>query len=256
MKFINDKSPMPSGVHSTVILPDQVEHDIAGQTMTNTLTRNTMDNIYMGSSITLPSNHEKQNQRRSRPKVRNAVILLIFGFVGIVIGAILRAFLSSQSQSQGSSKRSSTDTKKTSTDDLPVVPPSDTDPVVNQLDNYKLQVCNSTNDGNAKTELCTAVDCFSGPHCSCQVYLREEGSTSIIGICNSCRVCDLNSNFAFDCSNIGLSAVKGALLCLSVEMTKMEKCWIHHLEQALAKILVSTLHLIATLIGFASLRRI
>jgi hypothetical protein len=102
MKFIDDKSPMPSGVHSTVILPDQVEHDIAGQTMTNTLTRNTMDNIYMGSSITLPSNHEKQNQRRSRPKVRNAVILLIFGFVGIVIGAILRAFLSSQSQSQGS----------------------------------------------------------------------------------------------------------------------------------------------------------
>lgn len=137
---------------------------------------------------------------RSR-KVRNVVVVL--GVVFIALGIVIAIVASSHKKSDSPSNTAST---TSSQEDFPVSLPSDDEySDVVSLSNYKHHVCNPTDAYETETEFCMAANCFSGPHCSCDMYFRDTISKSTKGLCDSCQVCDLKSNFAFDCSNLGLS---------------------------------------------------
>ncbi|KAL3775954.1 hypothetical protein HJC23_011654 [Cyclotella cryptica] len=139
---------------------------------------------------------------RSR-KVWNVIAIAVLGVVFIAMGIVIAVVVASSHEQSNSS--SSTATTTSSQGDLPISLPSDTSSDIVSLSDYKFHVCNPTDAGEAETELCIAANCFSGPHCACDIYFRDTESNSVNGVCESCHVCDLNSNFAFDCSNLGSS---------------------------------------------------
>jgi hypothetical protein len=118
------------------------------------------------------------------------------------LGAVIAVVASSQKKSDSISITATTTSFQ---EDFPVSPLSDAFSDFVSLSDYKHHVCNPTDAYETETEFCIAANCFSGPHCSCGVYFRDMESSSIKATCDSCRVCDLKSNFAFDCSNLGLS---------------------------------------------------
>lgn len=94
----------------------------------------------------------------------------------------------------------SNDTSYVTTNEEPTPSPTNSYLQDSRIDNYNLKLCNPI-DGEDK-EFCTAGNCYTGPHCSCEIFLRETESSSVIGTCNSCRVCDFDGNISFDCTNL------------------------------------------------------
>lgn len=133
-----------------------------------------------------------------RRKLRNLMATVVTAFV--IVAVFVITLVSSQS------KGNDTITTNTSTQDnvTSILPPQKSP---TQTNNYNYQVCDLVLNEN-DTEFCTAANCFSGPFCSCEIFFRESVSNDVIGVCNSCKVCDFDGNIGYDCSNLGSSVLE------------------------------------------------
>jgi hypothetical protein len=124
--------------------------------------------------------------------------------VVVIVLAVVIVLVVASANNSGGSNTTSVATNPTFQEDVAAKPMPDSSPNDNTLlDNYKFQICNPVEGDNL--EFCTVGNCFAGPHCSCEIYFREEESNNVIGFCNSCRICDFDGNMAFDCGNLGSS---------------------------------------------------
>ena len=129
--------------------------------------------------------------------------------VATVLGVTLIAFtimiakaVSKSANSDGGSQRNSTMTLPTQTEIDDVFEFSSDAAESDLFGSYSFHFCDQIHEDR---ELCTVGNCFTGPHCSCEIYFRAVESNSVIGTCDSCQVCDFNGEIAFDCSNLGSS---------------------------------------------------
>eukprot|EP00956_Cyclotella_meneghiniana_P005242 scaffold6550_cov74-Cyclotella_meneghiniana.AAC.6 len=130
---------------------------------------------------------ESDTVSKSKVKCLSTAALIFFVVVfGTLIGA---RYISSRISLATSSND---DTSYITTKEEPSPFPTNSHLHDNRINNYNLELCNPI-DGEYE-EFCTAGNCLAGPHCFCEVYLRETESNSVIGICNSCRVCDFDDD--------------------------------------------------------------
>lgn len=125
--------------------------------------------------------------------------------VATVLGVILIAFTIVVAKAVSREVNSDVVSQNNSTTSIPrkddeMVESSSDAAEIDLVGKYNLHVCDQI-DGDR--ELCTAGNCFTGPHCSCKMYFREAESNNVIGLCDSCQVCNFNGEIAFDCSNLG-----------------------------------------------------
>ena len=84
-------------------------------------------------------------------------------------------------------------------------------------DSYDILFCLPAEGFNI--QFCIAAECTEDPSCECDFYTQAIDSKEIVGVCNSCNICEGSLEYAFDCSNLFPASVVAEELVSNCSLT-------------------------------------